>query len=420
MAPLTKLQKLKRDLGFATRTKMDEFLQSFYFKLFFDHYKATVIDPETEEAASAGQKRSRGFSLPKVQECMILGRNDDKWSGLESSETKDFSRLEQTAFTLYRLIERNLKVGGVLHGRNMTPNEQCSLIWRLLKKIESDYSPARQNRKAKSSEQTVTEAALSQQPETVIENDRIILPANNKYTDEAQDITFEVDPVEKHFPRKSNAATVEEGDGDEDDTDPDEAPLSNVVQLLLNSASKKIDLEADLWKIIVISISVKNFGNPIAFSQALGLAKSIDKYADAEAITWMEHAAQEHLEKQQIKVPDFDDAAQAKYDEMHSRLDNIELQCDDIAQACRELNIHVDSEQDTIYEIEGMVHGQSLRFWQVPAVARIMRIYEDRNLRACVLADGVGLGKTYTAIAVMLEVSHRSHLQLCCSISPIP
>ena len=123
------------------------------------------------------------------------------------------------------------------------------------------------------------------------------------------------------------------------------------------------------------------------------LTQPTDRYADAEAITWMEHAAREHIATQEIKVADFDDDAQAKYDEMQPRLDNVKLQCADIPQSCRELNIQLDTEQDIIYQVEGMTHGQSLRFWQVPAVARIMRIFEARSLRACVLADGSRLGE---------------------------
>ena len=193
---------------------MDAFLQSWHFKPLFDHYKQNVIDPEMKEPAEAGQIPAH-FKLAKVQECMLRGRKENKWTEVEFSHTMNFSRLEQTAYIMHRLIMRNLKVGGVLRDRFIQFNGQCLLIWRLLKQVESDLALAEQQCKAESSQQTATQSLQPQQPETITENNPINLSDNDEYTDKEKDVESEVDPVEEPSPGSSDATADHESNEDE-------------------------------------------------------------------------------------------------------------------------------------------------------------------------------------------------------------
>ena len=219
MAYFVRREKLKHDLGFSTQKEIKDYTQTWNFKPLFDHYRKHVIDPQMREAAAYGQTGRRGFSLQPVRSRMIEGRREGAWFDLELWEAVDFTRLEQTAYIMHRLIVRSSTRDGPLKGRNMNVNEQFSIMWRLLKKVESNYI-ARQKREAESSQQTATEARQPQQLETLTENSRITLPADNEDADEEEDDEFEeevdkdevedneskADTIDEDLPRRHNAA----------------------------------------------------------------------------------------------------------------------------------------------------------------------------------------------------------------------
>jgi SNF2 family DNA or RNA helicase len=86
----------------------------------------------------------------------------------------------------------------------------------------------------------------------------------------------------------------------------------------------------------------------------------------------------------------------------HSKwLDNIAYQYDDTAGACKRLNI----KNPLKPKIEGMRPASSLFEWQPPAIAAMLKMKEDPWLDGTLVADDVGLGKTFTTIGFLLKVS---------------
>lgn len=91
------------------------------------------------------------------------------------------------------------------------------------------------------------------------------------------------------------------------------------------------------------------------------------------------------------------------FQERQAWFDSVVFQREDHAGACYRLNIP----NPGIPRISGMRITKSLRFWQPVAVAALREFYTSKFMRGGLLADHVGLGKTWTTIAFLLAV--------CCS-----
>jgi SNF2 family DNA or RNA helicase len=82
-------------------------------------------------------------------------------------------------------------------------------------------------------------------------------------------------------------------------------------------------------------------------------------------------------------------------------LDNEMFQWDNHEEACRNLGISDASNP----RLPGMVRSAILKFWQPCAIWRIVEIMLSKKTRGAILADSVGLGKTWEGIGVILAVS---------------
>ncbi|PWY66464.1 putative DNA repair helicase rad5,16, partial [Aspergillus heteromorphus CBS 117.55] len=85
---------------------------------------------------------------------------------------------------------------------------------------------------------------------------------------------------------------------------------------------------------------------------------------------------------------------------MHEKwLDAQEYQFDNHEEACRNLGI-VDKANP---RIKGMQRGQELKFWQPVCINRVAEIMRLDLLRGAIIADVVGVGKTWEAVAFLLH-----------------
>ncbi|PWY62388.1 P-loop containing nucleoside triphosphate hydrolase protein, partial [Aspergillus heteromorphus CBS 117.55] len=89
---------------------------------------------------------------------------------------------------------------------------------------------------------------------------------------------------------------------------------------------------------------------------------------------------------------------------MHEKwLDAQEYQFDNHEEACRNLGI-VDKANP---RIKGMQRGQELKFWQPVCINRVAEIMRLDLLRGAIIADVVGVGKTWEAVAFLLHVTEQ-------------
>ncbi|KAL3453853.1 hypothetical protein BJX65DRAFT_78800 [Aspergillus insuetus] len=82
-------------------------------------------------------------------------------------------------------------------------------------------------------------------------------------------------------------------------------------------------------------------------------------------------------------------------------LDNVDFQRDNHVEACHALGI-TNPERP---KIRGMNPSATLKPWQPVAIHAITQFMQNPMLKGCILADGVGVGKTWETIGLILHVS---------------
>lgn len=90
-----------------------------------------------------------------------------------------------------------------------------------------------------------------------------------------------------------------------------------------------------------------------------------------------------------------------RLDEQKRVFDNKQYQRDNHLEACRQLRIS----NASVPRMQSMNRPAVFKHWQPVAIAAISEIREKPYLRGAVLGDTVGLGKTWEAIGVLLNVS---------------
>ena len=97
-----------------------------------------------------------------------------------------------------------------------------------------------------------------------------------------------------------------------------------------------------------------------------------------------------------------------QFDEQQKWFDNILYQREDHKQACRNLRIA----SSKVPRVPGMHRSTRLQGWQPVAVNAIDQLRKQGKARGCIIADVVGVGKTWVVIAYLLRVGLRNLLQL--------
>lgn len=80
-----------------------------------------------------------------------------------------------------------------------------------------------------------------------------------------------------------------------------------------------------------------------------------------------------------------------------------EYQCDNEDEACANLGIKKENPQ-----LGGMIRGTALVFWQPVCINRIMETMTLGLVLGAIIADVVGVGKTWEAVGFLLYVSTLS------------
>ena len=129
----------------------------------------------------------------------------------------------------------------------------------------------------------------------------------------------------------------------------------------------------------------------------------LDEVAREESKEWSA-LVNEEFETDTIEYQEWTAETAEDYDESQRRLDNPSYQRQDLEQSCRELEIPWD-ESDTVFRMPGMSLSQQMQFWQPRAVHAIAQFEWNPLLRGCILADVMGIGKTWIKVCYILYVS---------------
>ena len=104
----------------------------------------------------------------------------------------------------------------------------------------------------------------------------------------------------------------------------------------------------------------------------------------------------------------FTEEAAREFDQQQSFFDSLHYQRDDLDAACQLLQIPWEDDT-TVVRPPMMLLSQVYQFWQPPTIKAMWDIYQGGLVRGCVLADGVGSGKTWEMVGFLLLVHKASH-----------
>lgn len=107
------------------------------------------------------------------------------------------------------------------------------------------------------------------------------------------------------------------------------------------------------------------------------------------------------------------EASVAAFDKQQGWFNNREYQRENHLEACRLLGI----ENPDVPKLKGMRAGIKLYFWQPVAMNGLLEMARDKLLRGALLADAVGLGKTWITVGFLMAVCN---LNRCVPRKPFP
>lgn len=133
----------------------------------------------------------------------------------------------------------------------------------------------------------------------------------------------------------------------------------------------------------------------------VGSLYTSDRLVDEQTLVWeRENAAlAKPKSKSAITLPEYTADDAARFDHLQSMFDNRAYQRDNYTEACGAVGI-LNAEHP---RLPGMTRNLVFRIWQVVAIHAIMIFRQLLN--GCVIADAVGLGKTWIALGCLLQVS---------------
>jgi len=154
----------------------------------------------------------------------------------------------------------------------------------------------------------------------------------------------------------------------------------------------------------------KSDQKPTRFETLAGTAEKTSvydsiNYLNADTIVWNEELKASDLPNRGANDPAplikvTSDSLKA-FDDQQSWFDKIKYQREDHLKACEILNI----ENPDVPKLPGMRLSTAFHFWQPVAIKALMEFSKNALLRGAILADVVGLGKTWTSIGYLMAVS---------------
>lgn len=181
--------------------------------------------------------------------------------------------------------------------------------------------------------------------------------------------------------------------------------MTNAQRMAEENESKEFDIRQRFWQAWLVDKLIHTEGDQLALKLQVEFASNLNRHANAESLTWMKEIEQNFMEDSIIYQP-FTEATAQAFDNEQKYFDNVQYQREDTQAACELLGIPWAGDE-TIFRMPGMAFSATMTFWQPVGVKALLDFRDNPMTRACVLADVVGLGKTWVLICYMLKVCIR-------------
>ena len=415
---LRNIHTLRQALGFTSTAEFKAFLASNRFKPYFDEYASQWIIPQQERARAEGSSRPRGPGLEHVERRLLSGERpgQDKFS-CRRPDKSNWDNVDHCALMLFEIREANLKsVEGLFYRTDLSECDIHQYIWAMVKLQEFNIAPSRKTTKRKGKEKETdpidvdNPMDVDDPPNDDVDNSMdVVDPPNDSVNtpvvfakEEPGPAQISVGNAVVQFPREDDTKPnrilnfLNDDDGDR--------ALSNAERLCVENDGQPFDITSRFWKAWVISEVVGNQDDLSKVRSRVEYASNLNEQAVEDQALFHQEMTQD-LEEDLILIPEFTDPMRDLHERQQTWLDNLLFQREDLEDACKLLSIPWEGEQ-TIFRTPHMSLSTQLEFWQPVAVKVIIDFTtQEPALGGCILADMMGLGKTWVIICFLLWVS---------------
>ena len=414
---LRDVSTLRQTLGFTGMTEFKAFLESKRFKPYFDEYASQWIIPQQERARAQGSNRPRGVGLEHVEKRLLSGERpgQDKFS-CRRPDKSNWDDIDHCALMLFEIREANTKsVEGLFYRTNLSEHDIHIRIWALVKYVEFNTAPSRKKRKATDDldpnvgtgdlDPNVGTGDLDPNVGTGDLDPNVGTPNIFVEGDPGPNL-ISVGTAEVQFPpadddTKNNQ--ILNFLNDDDGIFVGNRALSNAERLCFENDGQPFDITSRFWKAWVISEVVGSQDDLSKFRSRVDYASNLDAQAVADQALFHQEMTKD-LEEDLILIPEFTEPMRTLHDQQQTWLDNPLFQREDLEDACKVLSIPWEGEK-TIFRAPHMSLSTQLEIWQPVAVKAIIDFTtQEPALGGCILADMMGLGKTWVTICFLLWV----------------
>jgi hypothetical protein len=410
------------------------------FTSIFKAIDEAVFQPAREVSLRTQKPRPRMFDLKTVVQTLSAGEchGNQKFSNPQSGEQDGWSPVDHHANFLYKMRQTfYFRRGGFLFGRGLTEDMANQRIWLILKRADAHNAPSRVAKRKKEAHQRHLKG---------LEND-----TPGKRRSRAGKKTSRK-PSDKNLSGASGDALPADSDDDYDEDELDMVDPQSIIEDMAVSpttfdvgdnddnhvrGSMKLELPHEFrqvanykyryWQYAHMRQLTKTYHEALAVAERLqsgldnaaaarmdglgmadGWAQAVEDDATKDNATKEDNDAEEDLDGAddivcmgQPTVKDLESLAK-----LSKLMDNPKYQRDNIKESMRNLRIK-DRRKPRLFR---QSLSTPLRWWQLVGINAIVDARKHGKMRGMMLADIVGLGKTFQLAGYMLHVSRYHHL----------
>ena len=435
MLRLRKVKKLMEELGFKDSQEFKAFLESRKFKPFFDEYATQYIYPQQERARAEGSYRPRGVGLEHVERRLLSGERPghDKFS-CRRPDKSQWDDIDHCALMLFEIRDANTRsVEGIFYRKNLSEHEMHIYIWALVKHVEFNTAPSRRkgakltgndlgNSNVDAPAGGVDAPAGGVDPlasgadppagntgppgdDTGPPGDDTdspaifapIAPAAEECSVGDSSIKFSAEEDAKPNRQLLDFLKTDEGSFTGD------RALTNGQRMCIENNGEPFDITSRYWKAWTISEVIGNQDDLSNLRSRHDYASNLNDLALEEQSQFHQEITRD-LDEDLIVLPEFTEPVRMLHDQQQTWMDNVLFQREDLEAACELLSIPWNGE-NTIFRTNQMSLSTKMEFWQPVAVKAIADfVDQEPALGGCVLADMMGIGKTWVVICFLMLV----------------
>ncbi|WEW56227.1 hypothetical protein PRK78_001666 [Emydomyces testavorans] len=365
-----------------------EWIKSKVFYPAWDEFRINVILPAHREAERTGKQPSRGPTLSTVKATITAGEREGRRKfSCRTPDKTAWSIADHYAYLLYRLHDDNVNDGdGIFFKNNIKTDTVHKLLWQVILRERHCLSKSRARKPA----------------------DNVSLEEDKEQDDQEQEDQEDQED-------QGDQEDQEDQANDEDNTGETSAGENTFLvseELFLTATSPAMNMEDSWWKYqfckkaIAASLEGQTGGEPLtSSSDEVNISSYLMRHKDiVDAYTWSEELGEADMEKigpvPGIAIPTAENLE--LFAERQQWLNNIAFQRENHKEACENLKL-----DERTLRLKGMRKSASLKFWHPVAINALFEFENNPLLTGAMLADGVGLGKTWVAIGYLLAKAER-------------